>query len=310
MNAVLHSTGISKADQAFNAVLAHPGLTSLTILDYVPGLGPQVKAAGILHELFMNGRIERRSGKELWEWWPKAGAMPVRGQEIVEEEAELEPMARADHTHLGRPPRGKRAKKGFRVVDRLAALAIQNPGNDAKALAGLMVPPVKYDAAASLLRQAIQEKLLSRALRGGVWRYYALGEVPADEVAAPEPAPAAPEPRGKATTAEVERAGIAAQATLAKAAATPESPPPAPVAGPRTIAGFVIEAKPLTPPVRDLRSRVQEAMDAIAVGESFVVDEGSKRGRETAFCVLRARFAVKKFTSENDGAGLRIGRTE
>lgn len=299
MNAVC---GISKADQAYNAVVAHPGITSLTLVELLPGLAPQVKAAGVLHELFEQGRVEQRKGRELWEYFPWPGAAPVVPDDINDDEPE--PVARPDLAHLGRPPRGKRAKKGFRVVDRLAAIAIQNPGLNATTLGGMMTPPIDANASGSLMRQAVAEKLIDRVMVAGVWRYYAPGQVPE---AAPQPVLPRTDICAQATPAEAARADIAAPAALAKTP-KPESPPPAPVAGPRTVAGFVIEDKPIERAPTGRYVQVAEAMRALEVSQSFLLPGATLNAREQLF--IRAKKMVKgrKFVSKTEGDALRIGR--
>lgn len=308
----------SKADQAYNAVIAHPGLTSLRLVELLPGLGPQVKAAGILHELLMQGRIDRRSGKDLWEWWPRPGAQPVAPVEIDDGPEEEESAPRV-------VPRGKRAKRGFRVVDRLAAIAIQNPGLNATTLGGMMTPPIDANASGSLMRQAVAEKLIDRVMVSGVWRYYAPGQAP---LAERQPILPRTDICAHATPAEAARADIVAPAALAKvepiwdfatkaAARTPtpeikvvipESPPPAPVTGPRTVAGFVIEDKPVERAPTGRYVQVAEAMRALEVSQSFLLPGTTVNAREQLFIRAKKTIKGRKFVSKTEGDALRIGR--
>lgn len=288
----------SKADQAYNAVIAHPGLTSLRLVELLPGLAPQVQAAGILHELYEQKRIERRSGKDLWEWWPRPGAQPVAPAEIDDGPEEEESAPRA-------VPRGKRAKKGFRVVDRLVTIGIQNPGLNATTLGGMMAPPIEANASGALMRQAVAEKLIDRVMVSGVWRYYAPGQAPRAER---QPILPRTDICARATLAEALRADIVVPAALAKAP-KPESPP-APVAGPRTVAGFVIEDKPVERAPTGRYIQVAEAMRALEVSQSFLLPGATLNAREQLFIRAKKTIKGRKFISKTEGDALRIGRIE
>jgi hypothetical protein len=217
-----------------------------------------------------------------------------------------------------------------RQIDRLVAAVIPKPGQNCKELASATGIPV--NSAATTLNTAIRDNLLSRAQVGGVWCYWPPGAAPADEVA---PVKLRTDIRRPAAPAEVARADIAAPAALAKAdppenllvesgpwvapaheiqRMLSDTAPPA-LAAPagRTVAGFVIEDRPLTPKIDGRTGDLILALDALGLKQTLLITPthgATHNAREQLFLRAKRRLPSKKFSSQQETDGLRIGRTE
>lgn len=75
-----YAVGTSKDELALAAALAHPGVTPVSVLEYAPSLAPVARAAAVLDMLADAGKLERRAGLELFEYFPVVG---VKAPEIA-----------------------------------------------------------------------------------------------------------------------------------------------------------------------------------------------------------------------------------
>ena len=186
-----YAVGTSKQDIALAAVIAHPGVTSLEILEYAPSLGPQVKAAGLLHELHLSGRVERRPGRDLWTWWPKTGAASA---ELYDEPEPRDIRAEA-RSDLSRAGVGGPKKRNTQKFDRALTAVAEHAGRSAKELCAVMPELGAPGNLVDLLNRGVALGRLEKR-RGGGWgkevRFWPAGQVPAQAPLvkpAPKPAP-------------------------------------------------------------------------------------------------------------------------
>lgn len=211
-----YATGISKHEIAYSAVVAHPFVTAETILAVAPALERQAIAASVLNELFCSGRLDRRNGATLYEYFPKSHKppAPTRAEQLEAlrpESAEPPEAWQGRHSPTMRPP-APRQTKAQACITAVAA----HPGNTARRLCELEPSLGDVENIKTVLSTLAGTGQIDRVRgvgRGCPSLFYERGKAPA--------VPPGEEPEGKATAAEVERADIAAVAALAKAAAPP-----------------------------------------------------------------------------------------
>lgn len=174
----IYSVGITKHDQAHTAVAAHPGLTSATLREYVPGIGSQVQAAGILTELARLGRIEQRKGRDLWEYFPILTVPAPVIQDMDEPESREIHAAPARRADLSISNVGNRKPRQDTKLERALALIGAHPGMTMAELEVIdpTMMPIKGVVSHNITRQQVEKR------RGGAWgyaaRYWLQGEVP------------------------------------------------------------------------------------------------------------------------------------
>jgi hypothetical protein len=181
-----YSTGVSKDELAIATVLAHPGVSARTVIEFAPSLAPVARAAAVLERLAGLGRLDRRPGADFIEYFPPDKVSRIVGpaDEVEPEEEPVEivvPPAAQHHALLEAVLEKRRQKTDHRVA-RWVVLAGEFPGLTCYEMCEKR-PALGAPAKLALRMGYAASKGLLDVRKGGDWgngcRYWPKGLAPA-----------------------------------------------------------------------------------------------------------------------------------
>lgn len=154
-----YTTGTSKEDICIAAVMAHPHVTPIQVLEYAPLLGPASLAAALMDKLYEKGRFKRS----------------LSGDYLAYSIADGAPAAKVEETPEVPPRPAEKPEVHPRLAVEVLATVAAFPGTSAVKVFECMTIACTQEQVSLELHDQIKAGKLQQRREHGVFAYYAAG---------------------------------------------------------------------------------------------------------------------------------------